>query len=113
MMNSLKKKIYIAKRIIDDSAVTKYETPLLYYFNVQPVNGNNELLAYGERIFSMFKTVINLKQYEGVFNEGDVVYLNGENPEGEEVNGWKANYVITSVRPQNKAITIYFDKIQK
>ena len=43
--------------------------------------------------------------------EKELAYLDRITPEGEKVNGDKANYKIDSVREQNKKIAIYFEKL--
>jgi len=46
-----------------------------------------------------------------VIKEGDLAYLDGITPEGEQVHGDNANYKVDSVRIQNKKIAIYFEKL--
>lgn len=43
--------------------------------------------------------------------EKDLAYLDGTNPENEQVYGDNANYRVDSVRYQNKKIAIYFEKL--
>lgn len=49
--------------------------------------------------------------YKGVFKEGDKAYLDGVTPEGETVNGEKANYKLFPPRNQNKCIQLRFRRI--
>lgn len=113
-----KKQLHIATRIkveTDDygNDVSTYDTPKPYMFNYQPANGGVDIQIYGERITKMYKAVIPYGSYADKFKEGDVAYLEGVKPEGEAQNGDNANYVITSVMPQNKVIILYFEKIIK
>ena len=66
---------------------------------------------FGERAEQIQKAVIEYNKYLNVFNEFDVAYLDGANPEGETVNGENANYVLYPPRNQNKVIQIYFERI--
>ena len=109
---------YIAnlKDTIEDdygNEVNFYNKPEFYSFNVQPASGNTDIALYGEKVSKMYKTIISLEKYNGKFKEGDVAYLEGIKPidEIEGTYGRKANYKIKSVRPQNTAILIYFEKI--
>jgi hypothetical protein len=98
----------------DDYGTQKpvYETPVEYSFNVQPVNGYTDIQAFGERVSQMQKAVVP-RAYEGRFGESDLAYLDGVTPSGEAINGANANYVIVSVRVQNLAMSIYFEKLQE
>lgn len=46
-----------------------------------------------------------------IIKENDLAYLDGANPENEQVYGDNANYRVDSVRYQNKKIAIYFEKL--
>lgn len=112
------KKIWIAKRIgsnVDDygNVTPTYDVPIELSCNVQPVSGNTEIMAYGERIFHMYRAMLDTDKWYGKFDEGDLGYLDGRTPDGETVNGELANYRIVSVRTQNFRIAVYFEKLQK
>lgn len=109
---------YIAsfkETLIDDNGneVNFYSKPEFYKFNIQPVSGSTDIALYGENVSKMQKTIISMKEYDGMFKEGDKAYLDGLEPtkEVEETYGINANYKIVSVRPQNTVILIYFEKI--
>ena len=95
--------------------INSFHKPIPYYFNIQPVKGYFDILEYGEKVDKMYKAIIPFKKYNGVFHEGDIAYLEGLKPDFEKPNtyGIGGNYIITSVRPQNTVIAIYFEKIQK
>ena len=59
------------------------------------------------------KTYLDKRKFNDVFHEGDKVYLDGATPKNEKAYGSKANYLIDSVRNQNRKICIYFQKISK
>lgn len=112
------KSCYIASLIKteeDDNGndVNYYSKPEYYEFNVQPASGNTDIALYGEKISKMYKTVVSFPEYNNVFKEGDVAYLEGIIPENEVEGtyGRGANYKIVSVRPQNTVILIYFEKL--
>lgn len=93
--------------------VNYYSKPQFYEFNIQPASGNTDIALYGEKVSKMYKTIISLQDYNKKFKEGDVAYLEGIKPNNEKEGtyGSGANYKIVSVRPQNTAILIYFEKI--
>lgn len=109
---SWNKKIYIAnKKIITDKNgidMSSYDVPIEYNFNYQPASGESDITLYGERILKMYKAIIPII-YKNKFKEEDIAWI-GEIPNLELDN---YNYRIESVRPQNKKIAIYFNRIQK
>lgn len=115
MMYRWQKPIYIASKIgvdKDDSGneIVVYDTPKLYHFNVQPVSSQVDLVEFGEKASLMQRAVID-KRYKDVFKENDLAYLEGANPDGEEVNGANANYRLYPPRNQNKIVRIYFERL--
>lgn len=111
------KSIYIAtQKEIDTNEYgvdeVTYNRPIKYRFNYQPTTGQSEIMTYGDRVTKMYSMYINRRLYDGKFHEGDLAYIEGITPEGENYNGEKANYRISSVRPQNLVIAIYMERIQ-
>lgn len=112
-----RKEIYIAKQKetnINDYGVderTFYE-PKMYMMNYQPASEKLDIALYGEKISKIYKAVIPYNIYKNHFKEGDVAYI-GITPDNEPKNGYNANYKITRVMPQNRAILLYFEKISK
>lgn len=113
------KKIYIAKLLkveTDDygNDIKYYEEPKAYMLNIEPSKGSTDIAIYGETINKVYKAIVPFNKYKGKFHEGDIAYIDGANPRGEDKNtyGQNGNYVIDSVRPQNLAIAIYFKKIE-
>ena len=51
------------------------------------------------------------REYEGVFHENDLAYLDGASPKNEIVNGDNANYRLYPPRIQNLKIAIYFERL--
>lgn len=113
---NFKSKVYIAKYVdtIQDEYLNQkqvFETPVKYFFNVQPVTQESEIREFGELVNSMKVAVITEKtKYFNKFHEFDVAYLDGVEPTDELENGDKANYRIYAVRNQNTIIRIYFIK---
>ena len=108
-----RKPIYIsALTMITNSKgqdIPTYSKPVKYFFNVQPVSGDSDIIEYGERVSKMFKTLVNIR-YRNKINEGDIAYLDGIKPNDLNNN---YNYKVNSARPQNKKLAIYFERIQK
>jgi len=126
MRNQWKKDIYIAKKqkddrgndIIDKYGKVSYKKAEKYRFNVQPMgatanatNGKTEIMDYGQKTMLMQRAIVDYKTYFGMFEADDLAYLDGANPEGENVIGEKANYRVDAVLNQNKVIAIYFEKL--
>lgn len=118
MWGIVKKPVYIApfietKKDAYGSDINVFGEPVKYWINIQPLSGHTAVMAYGERIFKMYKAVVSLAEFGGKINEGDAAYINTLSPEYEAVNGEHANYIVDSARPQNLALTIIFKKVQK
>lgn len=116
---NVKSRCYIGSKLesdFDDSGneITVYDTPEKYLFNIQPVTSTSDIQEFGEIANKMKVAVItNRKKYEGMFKEFDCAYLDGASPEGETVNGEKANYRIYAVQSQNVIIRVFFIKLTK
>ena len=114
---NLEKQIYISTKVTtpeydtNGNEVIKYNTPVKYNFNVQPLSGQADALEFGSNISQMQRAVIDYNTYFGSFNEGDKAYLDGKTPTGEPSNGKFANYLISSVRNQRKRIIIIFKRL--
>lgn len=115
------KSIYIStlKETIEDdygNDINYYNKPTKYNFNIQPASGSTDIAMYGEKVSKMYKAILTpYEKYINKFNEGDVAYFDGVIPlnETEGTYGRNANYKIVSVRPQNTAICMYLEKIEK
>ena len=68
--------------------------------------------AYGETQNSIVSVLIDYID-DGKFETFDLAYLYGASPEGEEVNGENANYIVRSYKPQNTKIMVIFEEIVK
>lgn len=113
--------IWHCKRLPKVNAeIPKFELPheittRLGYLTVQPSGSSySELAEYGEEVKN-YRTAIAqpYERWNGVFNEGDRVYLDGKTPNEEDLEdiyAENANYIVDSVQPQNKAIRIIFKK---
>lgn len=116
MFTKWTKTIYIASQLdeVDDYGKSKYAAPVRYEFNVMPVTTADksvDLEDYGQDGVLYQRAIIDRSKYEGVFKEFDKAYLDGATPEGETVNGSKANYIVCIPRTQNYAIALYFKKM--
>ena len=113
------KKLYLCKRTNESNAeIGVYGTPVPYWINYQPIQGFTNVMQYGERVTKMYRAILNFDQYAGLFKEGDLVYLCGKkNEDGADpvitstyINGQGANAKVESVRNQNLAIEVTFEK---
>ena len=111
-----KSEIYVAKKLdstYDDygNEITNYAEPIKYFLNVQPVTNTSNASSFGELVPRLKVAVMPRNEYEGLFDEFDLAYLDGISPVDESFNGAKANYRVYSVQPQNAILKVYFLKI--
>lgn len=117
-------KIWYCLRTSPDNAETDtYEKPveetirMPSVFNpvsitVQPANGFTDRMAYGETTSKTQRIVLTpYVKWHKIFNEGDLFYLDGAQPENEEFYGEGANYMVDDVANQNEAIVLTVKKI--
>lgn len=115
-MKKWNKNIWIAKKIgskEDDFGheIPIYDKPEMYEMNVQPISSSTDIQEFGENAKQTQKAVVEYDKYFGVFKEFDVAYLDVVSPEGESVNGEKANYRLYPPRNQDKCIVLYFERL--
>ena len=89
--------------------VINFRTPL-GYIACEVSRGFRESLEFGEKISKTWTIVANYNLFNKVFNEGDLLFLDGAKPTNIELYEKEANAVITSVRYQNKIIRIIAEK---
>ena len=114
MLKKWNKKIWIAKKIpdgTDDYGRAKYEKPECFEMNVQPISSYPDMQEFGENAQQVQKAVIEFDKYFGKFKQFDLAYLDGASPDGEKINGEKANYQLYPPRNQNKVILLYFKRL--
>lgn len=85
------KTVWHAKRINDSNAeIAEYATPVSYvtranYLTVMPATsrGFMAMMQYGEEIENTWTVIANGRAFDGVFNEGDLMWVDGESPIAE------------------------------
>ena len=95
--------------LVTYSVAKPYRTQL-GYITCQPASGYTETLEFGEKVSKTWTIVANYSRFNGVFNEGDLLFLDGAKPTDKDLYENEANAVITSVRYQNKIIRIIAEK---
>ena len=68
--------------------------------------GYTNTILFGTKISETWILLANASIFNGVFNVGDVFYIDGNSPKLGEENGKSANAVVDYVGYQNKAIRI-------
>lgn len=111
-------KVYHAKRVYEENAtIATFEAPHSYvvranYLSVMAAvsRGFMEVMKYGEDLENTWTVIANSRAFQGVFKEGDLMWVDGESPidavEQEYGNGASANAIIRSVNEVNKTISI-------
>ena len=121
IFKNLDKKIYVASKngVKNDdynNEIVTYNSPFyLGKFNYQPLTGSDlqsYISAYGETKNKLVRVFLDTK-YKDKIKEFDVVYLYGQNPYGEKINGVNANYYIRTCAEQNTVIMVVFEEIIK
>lgn len=110
--------VYHAKRVYQSNAtIPTFESPTFYYtrpnyLSVMPATSRGflEMMKYGEDLDNTWTVIANGRAFEGVFKEGDLMWVDGEKPieemEQEYGNGSSANAIIRSVNEVNNTISI-------
>lgn len=115
------KDLYIATKkqvTVDDynNEIIEYNEP--FYFgqvNYEPLTGKNleaYIKVYGETNNNIVSCLIDYVD-DKKFKQFDLAYLYGANPEGEQVYGDNANYLVRAYKPQNTKIMVLFEEIVK
>lgn len=115
------KDLYIATKkevVVDDynNEIVTYNKPFFFgRVNYEPLTGKNleaYIKAYGETNNNIVSCLIDYVD-DKKFKQFDLAYLYGANPEGEEVYGDNANYIVRAYKPQNTKIMVLFEEIVK
>lgn len=115
------KDLYIATKkqvTVDDynNEIVEYNEP--FYFgqvNYEPLTGKNleaYIKAYGETNNNIVSCLIDYVD-DKKFKQFDLAYLYGATPEGEQVYGDNANYIVRAYKPQNTKIMVLLEEIVK
>lgn len=112
--------VWHAKRIVENNAeIPKFSKPVMYittlrYLTVMPVKGLTAIMQYGEKVEKTWRAEAMQMAFAGVFQEGDVMYINGHAPD-EELEakygyGSSANGLIRNVEEGNLGIKITIEE---
>ena len=114
--------VYHASRVYEANAtIPTFESPKAYitrpnHLSVMPATsrGYLALMQYGEDIDNTWTVIANLNAFDGVFKEGDLMWVDGASPEPsieqEYGNGSSANAIIRSVSEVNRTISLVLTK---
>lgn len=108
--------IYHCPILKEEDGVTIYKKPKPYitrlnYLTIQPASGYTKTLIYGKDIDKQWVGIAQMRYFENVFHENDLLYIDGAKPSNnEDYYGENANAVITSVKLQNMAISLSITK---
>lgn len=102
---------------INENGVAEYSAPKEYklylnYLSINPASGYLATLQYGKDITKVWTMIANKLAFDGVFKEGDVLYIEGNKPKIDACNGDGANARVQVVLPFLKSITITLEKIK-
>lgn len=109
-----------ARQTNANAEISTYGEPKKYtlafrYLTIQPASGYMSLMEFGERISKTWVGIANINIFSGAFKEGDLMYVDGAEPnvelETENGYGYTANAVIKSVLEQNQSIKLVIEKV--
>ena len=110
--------VFHSSRLSQENAeIAEFEKPQAIqlrpnYFSVMPAasRGYMEIMRYGEDLDSTWTAIANDRVFHGKIKEGDLFWLDGENPipelEAEYGNGATATAVVKNVAYINHTISI-------
>ena len=110
--------VWHAKRkLVENATIPEFEKPVKYtikpnYLTIMPAStrGYLEVVKYGEDVENTWTGIANYIAFENIFSVGDVMWVDGEQPDVETENqygyGCTANAVITSALPVNRSISL-------
>lgn len=100
------------------TGIKTYDAPVKYYnkLNQVTINSSNSYLdtfKYGDKLERMWSMIADKKMFDGVFNEHDLFYVDGVEPNVQDenyVNGYGANAVAKPPQIQYKKIKIMLEQ---
>lgn len=113
--------IWLCKKLGEiEEGIINYSEPTEYKlkFNYLTINSTRGYLAtiqYGEKLDKVFSIKARRPFFDNVFNEGDLLYVNGNRPNIENanyVNGDGANALITSVLEHLLTYSVTIERLQ-
>lgn len=108
----MKKKYYHCKLIDDSTQNTKsYQKPIEKWGNYQPMSGYFDVVAYGKDVKNKWRLVVRYMDNINEFSVGDLLYLDGVEPDLSQPYGVGANAVITAVLKGFTVINIEIESI--
>lgn len=109
---------YATKKHIPNAEITEYSKPIKItlrnnYFTCQPAStgGYLAITEFGEKISKTWICKANSLAFDGKINEGDLMWVDGDKPLGEDYEN-TANAKVVSVDKVDRTITIILEKNQ-
>ena len=118
-------KVWHAKRLNDrTSEYGEYAEAVAYYtranyLTVMPATarGGLAMMQFGEDIDNTWTVIASGLHFDGVFREGDLMWVDGESPnrgiEAEYGNGSSANAVVRNAVAVNRTISVTLSRNKK
>lgn len=113
--------IWHCKRLYEnDEGIIVYSEPIEYklnfnYLTINAASGYLATIQYGEKLNKMWSMKAAKTFFDGVFNEGDLLYIEGNKPNVEDknyINGDGANAIVTAVLPYLISYSITLERIE-
>lgn len=108
----MRKKYYHCKLIPDDNQdIKNYEKPIEKWGNYQPLSGYLDVAMYGKDVQNRWRLIVPYHKCKGEFFVGDLLYLDGAEPDKNKPYGAGANAVVTAVLHGVTVINIEIESI--
>ena len=113
--------IWLCKRLYEnDEGVIVYDEPKEYklafnFLTINSASGYIATLQYGEQLSKVWNMKAKKPFFDGIFNEGDVLYVEGNKPKTDDkdyVNGDGANALVTAVLNHLISYSITLERIE-
>lgn len=113
--------IWLCKRLYEnDEGVIVYDEPKEYklafnFLTINSASGYIATLQYGEQLSKVWNMKAKKPFFDGIFNEGDVLYVEGNEPKIDDkdyVNGDGANALVTAVLNHLISYSITLERIE-
>ena len=113
--------IWLCKKLREtDEGIIVYDEPKEYklafnYLTINSASGYLATIQYGEKLSKVWNMKAKKPFFDGIFNEGDVLYVEGNQPniaDKDYINGDGANALVTAVLNHLVSYSITLEKIE-
>lgn len=114
-------KVWLCKRLYEnDEGIIVYDEPKEYtlafnYLTINSASGYLATIQYGEKLSKVWNMKAKKPFFDGIFDEGDLLYIEGNKPDlanENYLNGDGANAKVTSVLNHLVSYSITLERVE-